>query len=195
MVQRLFEARLAELGSARDELISAISNQHLVLTFGTASIIGVLVAGFLTWEDPANWAVFFAVPPISAWVLAMWLAEVVRMLRAVEFCREQATVINKAMEMDAADFPPIRWERWRAEPGRTILWSYVSVVMVLSGAYFAGGLLGLVVVDWPGRWVAVAAAVLLVALAALLAFVYAVFGNWTKPNSKVGMPTSWRSNS
>lgn len=185
-----FEARLAEHVSARDEMLGAISNQHLVLTFGTASIIGVFVAGFLTWEDPVNWAIFFAIPPISAWVLAMWLAEVVRMLRAVAFCREQAAIINRSLEMDQIDNPPIRWEEWRdQEPGRTITWSYISVVAVLSGAYLAATSLGLITAHWTTGWTAFSALAFAGGFAALLAAVHAVFRQWTRPASKVGMPT------
>jgi hypothetical protein len=189
----LFEARLAELVSARDELISAISNQHLVLTFGTASIVGVFVAGFLTWESEANWAVFFAVPPITAWVLAMWLAEVVRMLRAVEFCREQATIINESIDT-AGSHPPIRWEAWRAEvPGRTIRWSYVSVVAVLSGAYLTSFPLGLIVGDWSCGVIAGIAGAFLLGFTLLLGLVCLVYHRWTRSASRVGMP-AWRSN-
>ncbi|HEY5709883.1 MAG TPA: hypothetical protein VIS51_10840 [Solirubrobacterales bacterium] len=188
--RRVFEARLAEHVSARDELLGAISNQHLVLTFGSASIIGVFVAGFLTWEDPANWAIFFAIPPISAWVLAMWLAEVVRMLRAVAFCREQAAVINKSLEVDQIDHPPIRWEAWRDQgPGRTITWSYISVVAVLSGAFLTAAPLGLITANWTTCWTAFSAIAFAGGFAALLAAVHAVFRQWTRPASKVGMPT------
>lgn len=188
--QRLFEARLAELGSARDDLTSAISNQHLALTFGTASIVAVLVAGFLTWEDSANWAVFFAVPPISAWVLAMWLAEVVRMLRAVEFCREQAAVINESMGMAEIDHPPIRWEAWRdQDPGRTIRWSYVSVVAVLSGAYLTAFPLGLITADWSSCWTAGVAVAFSVGFVVLLTVVFGVYRRWSTPASRIGIPT------
>lgn len=189
--QRLFEARLAELVSARDELIGAISNQHLALTFGTASIVGVLVAGFLTWGDSANCAVFFAVPPISAWVLAMWLAEVVRMLRAVEFCREQAAVINASLGMAEIEHPPIRWEAWRdQDPGRTIRWSYVSVVAALSGAFLAGSVLGLVTANWAPCWTTVVAVAFSAAFVTLLTFVFRVYRRWRTPASKIGFPTA-----
>lgn len=186
----LFEARLAEHFSARDEMISSISNQHLVLTFGTASIVGVFVAGFLTWRDPVNWAVFFAIPPISSWILGMWLAEVVRMLRAVAFCREQAVVINDSVGMSQIDHPPIRWEAWRdEESSRTVRWSYVSVVASLAGAYLVAVPLGLVSADLASGWTTFIAFAFGLGLTALLAAVFVVFLRWTRPASEVGMPS------
>lgn len=187
----LFQARLAEHISARDEMISAISNQHLALTFGTASIVGVFVAGFLTWEQPANPAVFFAIAPLSAWVLAMWLAEVVRMFRPVAFCREQGALLNESIGVDDPDHPPIRWELWRdQDPARTITWTYISVVVVMAGAYIAGTSLGLITAKWsflPSFLVAVGFAL---GLMAVLGGVARVFVRWSGPMSVVGMPAS-----
>jgi hypothetical protein len=130
---------MAEYVSARDDLSSAIANQHYALTFGTASIVAVLVAGFLRWEHPADPLIFFAVAPVSAWVLAVWLAEVVRMLRPVQFCREQAALINAMFEDIDPDNPPLRWEAWRDAEENTITWTYVSIVAVLSGGYLGRG--------------------------------------------------------
>jgi hypothetical protein len=174
----LFEARLAELTYVRDELVGAIANQHLVLTFGTSSVVGVLVAGFLTRKDPTSWAVFLAVPPIAGWVLAMWLAEVVRMLRAAEFCREQAEIVNQSLRMDGVEHPPIRWEQWREEPGRTIKWSYPSVVAILSGGYLVAALFGLITADWSLGVDLAVAFVLLLGFLALLRAVWAVYRRW-----------------
>jgi hypothetical protein len=86
---QVLQAQLAEYLSTRDEVISSISNQHLVLTFGTAAISGVFVAGCVMWDRPPGSLIFFSIPPIVVWVLMMWLAEVARMLRSVAFCREQ----------------------------------------------------------------------------------------------------------
>ncbi len=187
--RHLFDARIAEYSSARDELFSAISNQHLVLTFGTASIVGVFVAGLLTWDEPVSWAVFLAVPPISAWILAMWLAEVVRMLRAVAFCRDQASVVNRSLGLEEMDCPPLRWEAWRdQEPGRTVRWSYISVVVTLSGAYITAVPLGLITADLPWPWTSLVALAFTAGLAIVLTAVFAVYRRWSTPASKVGMP-------
>jgi predicted neutral ceramidase superfamily lipid hydrolase len=169
-------------------MISAISNQHLALTFGTASIVAVFVAGFLTWKQPANPAVFFAVAPLSAWVLAMWLGEVVRMFRPVAFCREQATLINASLGHSSR--PAIRWEAWRDEdPNRTLVWTYVSVVTVLSGAYAAGVALGLVTAEWSAVTTVLVAAAFGAGLVVTWAGVFRVFKRWSNPTSTVGMPT------
>ena len=186
----LFQARLAEHISARDEMISAISNQHLALTFGTASIVGVFVAGFLTWEQPANPAVFFAIAPLSAWVLAMWLAEVVRMFRPVAFCREQGALLNASIGVDDPDHPPIRWESWRDQDStRTITWTYISVVAVLAGAYVAGVSLGLVTAHWSLLPSLLVASGFALGLVVVLWAVAKVLVQWSSPMSMVGMPT------
>ncbi len=184
LTERLFQARLAEHVSARDEMISSISNQHLALTFGTASIVGVFVAGFLTWKQPANPAVFFAIPLLSAWVLAMWVAEVVRMLRAVEFCREQACIINESIHA-----PGLRWEASRDRAAwRTITWTYISVPTVLSLSYLAGLALGLVTIRLPVLPTVGIAVTSVLMLAAVLGASFWIFLKWIDPPSRVGMP-------
>jgi hypothetical protein len=177
--QRLFEARLAEHVQARQEMTSAISNQHLVLTFGSASIVGVFVAGFLVWEQSADPAVFLSVPFISAWVLAMWLAEVVRMLRAVRFCRGQEQLVNALVGVGDPAAPPLRWESWRAgDDERTITWTYVSVVAVLAGAYLTGLGFAMVVACWAGWVKAIVLATMVLALLLYLRWVLALASKW-----------------
>ncbi len=119
--ERIFTARLAEYTSARAEAITAISNQQLVLTFGTATIVGLFTAGALTWGQSIALAIFFSLPPVTWWVLVMWTAEVARMLRAASFCRELSTIINESIP----DGRPVTWETWRGQ--HTITWSYQSV--------------------------------------------------------------------
>lgn len=63
------------------------------------------------------------------------------MVRAVEFCTEQAHRINTILETQT-----MRWEEWRqAEPWRTITWSYLGVAAFVAitgvGAEVAGVLL------------------------------------------------------
>jgi hypothetical protein len=190
MEERLFQARLAEHVSARDEMISAISNQHLVLTFGTASIVAVMVAGFLTWKQPADPGIFLAVAPLSAWVLSMWLAEVVRMFRSVAFCREQADAINASITANDHDYPPIRWESWRddAGPSQTVIWTYASVVVAHSVFYAAGVALGLVVAKWSALVTVAITLVFALGLGLLLAAVGKVFLHWAATRETVGMP-------
>jgi hypothetical protein len=186
--ERLFEARLAEYVSARDEMISAITNQHYALTFGTASIVAVLVAGFLRWEHHADPLIFFAVAPVSAWVLAVWLGEVVRMLRSVQFCREQEVLVGAMFDPVDPENPPLRWESWRHEKGTTITWSYVSIVAVLSGAYLTGVVLGLVVANWSSCATALVAAAFAGFLIAILWFVLGLFVEWGSDEARAGAP-------
>jgi hypothetical protein len=192
IAERIFQARVAEYVSAREAMISAIANQHLVLTFGSASLVGVFVAGFLIWEQPIVAAIFFAAPPISAWVLAMWLAEVVRMLGSIAFCREQEEIVARSLNMLGQDHPPLRWEAWRdQERHRTVRWSYISVVAVLVGAYLGGVVLGLVVADWSTCWTVIAAGLFALGLVAVLAALLLVYARWSHPPSKIGMPRFW----
>jgi len=79
---------------AREEVVSSVSNQHLALTFGTASLVGLLVAGLTNWKSSVGAAALLAVPLVAAWILTMWCGEVVRMLRSVQFCGEVARIIN-----------------------------------------------------------------------------------------------------
>jgi hypothetical protein len=118
----------------------------------------------------------------------MWLAEVARMLRPVAFCREQAAIVNESLGMGGSNHPPLRWEAWRDEdPGRTTTWSYVSVVAVLSGAYLAGTVLGLVTTHWSICWALFAAALSAVGFVVALGSAFRVYGRWKSPASKVGM--------
>ena len=188
----LFEARLAEHLQARQEMTSAISNQHLVLTFGSASIVGVFVAGFLVWEQAADPAIFFAVPLISAWALAMWLAEVVRMLRVVQFCREQERLVNEVVGGAGLENPPLRFESWRAQeeegPKRTITWTYISVVVILAGAYLAGLGLGVWVADWAWWAKAVTGLAAVIVLVFYLRWVLSLAREWTGDADRTGAP-------
>lgn len=132
---RVFEAQLAEYLSARDEMLGAINNQHLALTFGTAALVAAYVAGFVSWGADIAPAIFFGIVPLSWWILTMWTGEVVRMLRAVEFCGDQASVINTEIRRaDSTQGDALRWERWRRDatkPERTVTWTYVSVGVLL----------------------------------------------------------------
>jgi hypothetical protein len=187
---RLLKARLAEHVSARDEMIASISNQHLALTFGVAALAGVFLAGFSRWEESGDAVIFFAIAPISVWVLSMWHAEVVRMLRAVEFCRDQARLINREIRFPDPANPPIRWEAWRSgDPsGRTNTGTYIGVVAILSGAYLAAIVLGLIVLHLSLFWVVVIALIAGGILGFALRAVLLSLAFWGNDPSRVGLP-------
>ncbi len=190
--ERVFQARLAEYTSARDEMLCAISNQHLVLTFGSASIVGLFVAGFVVWSQSFAPAIFFALPLLSLWTLLMWTAEVVRMLRAVEFCGTQADILNRSLPETAHDKTPLRWEAWRRlESYRTITWTYISIpianflvwAMALTSGFIVAGS------KWPTWIIAIAGFYTLLGIALVL-WMGHTFRRWTlAPNpGGVGMP-------
>ena len=135
MSDRIFQARLGEYFSARDEIFRAISNQHTTLTFGTAALAAAFGAGFLSWHQSIAPAIFFGIVPLSWWILTMWLGEVVRMLRAVEFCTGQEEIVNASTPSGDPGNPTLRWEQWRQDaraPWRTISWTYLSVGLLLA---------------------------------------------------------------
>lgn len=127
----VFDARVAEYVSVRDEMIGAIANQHLVLTFGTASTVGLFAAGFVEWHQRVAPAIFFGISPLTWWILVMWLSEVLRMLRAVRFCGDQEVLINASLAPTTTG-QALSWESWRRSTGGTIISSYVSVVAVIA---------------------------------------------------------------
>jgi len=169
---RIFTARLAEWTALRDDVIGSISNQHLVLTFGTASIAAVLIAAFTSGNRGQSVGLFLAASILSLWVLAMWLAEVVRMLRAVAFCRIQESQINDLA--GAADPPALFWEPWKeADPRRTLTWNYPWVVAMLSLSYGATVVLAIRKAHWPGAvtWSMCVLAALILGAAGYFVFV------------------------
>jgi hypothetical protein len=87
-------------------------------------LVGLFAAGFLAWNDDIAPAIFFAVVPLTGWVLLLWAGEVVRMMRAIAFCRTQADLINQTTFHGDDVF---RWETWRREEAVTIEWPYVAV--------------------------------------------------------------------
>jgi hypothetical protein len=194
---RVFQAQLADYSSARDELVGAISNQHLALTFGTASLAAVFVAGFVSWEASIAPAIFFAIVPLSWWILVMWLGEVVRMLRAVEFCGAQEQVIDEAIgQADPEQASGLRWERWRREPGkpeRTITWTYASVAVLLlctNAAAMTCATVTSIRADWPAWLLALVWMFTLAVGMIFVRWVLRVFQGWVRRD--VGMrPTSF----
>jgi hypothetical protein len=191
---RVFDGRLAEHLSARDELLGAINNQHLALTFGTAALVAMFGAGFIAGSNEVAPAIFFAVLPLSWWILAMWLGEVVRMLRAVEFCTEQEALINAEMKLsDPEGRAVLRWESWRQDAGkpwRTITWTYLSVGLFLGltdlAALACGTIWSLDKSHWT-MWVVVLVPALVIVVGIDVARrVLATFQIWGVAN--IGMP-------
>lgn len=75
--------------------------------------------------------------------------------------------------------PPLRWEAWRRHgPGRTIRWSYQSVVAILAGAYMIAVSLGLITANWAPVWTVLVAVVFGIGLALLLALIFQVYEKW-----------------
>jgi hypothetical protein len=135
LTERVFDAQLQDYLSAREEMIGAIGNQHMALTFGTGALVAAFGAAFVSWGKPIAPAIFVGIVPLSWWILTMWVGEVVRMLRAVEFCGDQERILNESVRrQDPQQEDPLRWEQWRRSPDapwRTITWTYTSVAILL----------------------------------------------------------------
>jgi hypothetical protein len=156
--------RLSEWNAIRNDVLGAIANQHLVLTFGIAAIAAVFVAGFAVGRGSQSGGLFLGAAALSIWVVILWLAEIVRMLRGVAFCRETEALVNGIV--GTRDPPALFWESWKEqELRRTLRWNYPSVLVMLSLSYSACCTLAIVRGDWSATadlLISVAAGVLLV---------------------------------
>jgi hypothetical protein len=156
---RLLTVRLSEWNAIRDDVLGAIANQHLVLTFGIAAIAAVFAVG----SGSQSGGLFLGAAALSIWVVVLWLAEIVRMLRGVAFCREMEALINGLV--GTCDPPALFWENWKEqELRRTLRWNYPSVLVMLSLSYSACCALGVV----RGGWSATADVLISVAAGILL---------------------------
>lgn len=199
--RRAFDAMLADYLSSRDEMHNAISNQQMVLTFGTALIVGVAATGAALWTKDVAPGLLMLLPAVAAWTLALWLGEVVRMLRSVAFCEYKARVVNDHVADDDV-VAPIEWESWRqdkAHPERTISWTYFAVV---AGLYLvgAGGLVAAIVANtqlpagraWSSLGVFAGVAMNATLGLVVTAYLYRVYGVWIRRDSGVGPPPAAR---
>ena len=125
----------------------------------------------------------------------MWIGEVVRMLRAVEFCGEQARIVGDSVrDEDPSQPDPLRWEQWRrdqSKPWRTITWTYVSVAILLlcaNAAAMACGTVTAVQSHWAGWVVWLVWALSLLAGLPFVRWVLITSQTWGA--AAVGMPSS-----
>jgi len=175
-------------------MMGAISNQHMALTFGTGALIAAFGAGVLSWEKTIAPAIFIAIVPLSWWILTMWIGEVVRMLRAVEFCGDQEQLINESItRLDPSQPQALRWESWRRDeeaPWRTSTWTYKSVALLLlltNLAAGAGGTVTAVRNGWTNLVVALVWMLTLACGAYFARWVRKIYRRWTE-NAEVGIP-------
>jgi hypothetical protein len=191
--ESVFQAQVADYISARDEVIGAIANQHMALTFGTGALVAAFGGAFVAWTKPVAPIIFIGIVPMSWWIFTMWLGEVVRMLRAVEFCGEQEEMLNESVRRrDPSQPKPLRLEGWRRQgpPWRTILWTYVSVgilILVTNVAALACWSVTACRSDWTGGVIIVTWAVVLLAGVPFARWVLMTFQRWASAN--VGMQT------
>lgn len=122
----------------------------------------------------------------------MWIGEVVRMLRAVEFCTGQEEIVNASTPSGDPENPALRWEQWRQDaraPWRTISWTYLSVGLLLAFTNVATMICATITTVHNGwaSWVVVLIwVVVLVSGLLLVRWVVLTFERWSILN--VGMP-------
>lgn len=110
MENDLVSVVMEEYKSIQTERIDAIKGQQTTFNFGTATI-GVLTAtSFTVWEKPLlPDLIFTAFQPLTSYlILAVWIGEVSRMMRAGYFISLIENKINSHLKVEDA----LSWENW-----------------------------------------------------------------------------------
>lgn len=123
---------IEEYKTLRNESLASMQTQQSILRFGTAAIAVLIAAAFNLWEkSPLPEAVLlFVIPFMSYLILAIWMGEIARMMRAGIFLVELEKKINK----EFADKPKaLTWEKWLRETqhdGKTpqLRWNYYAII-------------------------------------------------------------------
>lgn len=137
------EVLLLEYKTLRDEVHVTMDNRNQVLSFGMVAI-GLVIGGALSFEEKAPqatmWALSAVVPLLAVFVLALWLAERARMMRASKHLVEVEAKINTIFGE-----PLLTWEanrrssRDRSDDAiDSLWWVAVPFAAILSAAPIAG---------------------------------------------------------
>jgi hypothetical protein len=109
---QVLDVALAEYAGLRGEIDTSLANQLSILSFGAATIGLLVTAGATLWGDVNGTrvaAVMYAVVvPLACFlVMAIWLGELTRMLRAGLFMLELEKWINACLPRAV-----LAWEHW-----------------------------------------------------------------------------------
>jgi hypothetical protein len=115
---QLLDVVMHEYDATRAEIQSSLSNQVSMLSFGAATV-GFLVAGAAQlWKDVvilASLPFLLAVPAMCFLTLAIYFAELIRIMRAALFLHELENSVNEAgRSMELANKGRLlTWEQWK----------------------------------------------------------------------------------
>lgn len=139
------EVLMEEYKALRQEVVTSITAQAQLLTFGWAAVGVLTVAGTSLRDRSAlsSMLVFLGLLPVVCYLgLQMWLGEVIRMLRVGAHLRRLERRVNRHVRLDGD--PLLSWETWaherdQANVERTHLrWVGSSYLLVAGGAIAFG---------------------------------------------------------
>lgn len=135
---------LEEYRSLRQESLQAIDRQHQILALGTATS-GVLLGIGAKAKPRSTIAVtllMVLMPVLASLVVALWIGEFERMVRAGAHVAQLEWRINGRFNDESG--PPLTWEsRLRRGPARPrVRWLYPAIMGVLIGLGAAAAALG-----------------------------------------------------
>lgn len=137
---------LEEYKTLRLESIEALKGQHSTLRVGTAAVGVVLASGFNLWDKTLLPDLIFLLfnPALCYIVLAVWIGEVARMMRAGSFLAGLEKKISAAFP-DKPDV--LSWENWlrsSSEENKTpqIKWNYLSIIALFFATALASIAIG-----------------------------------------------------
>jgi hypothetical protein len=101
---------IEEYKTLRTESIDAIKGQQTTFNIGTATIGVLTAAAFTVWDKPLlSDLIFMAFLPLTSYlILAVWIGEVSRMMRAGYFISLIENKINSHLKVEDA----LSWENW-----------------------------------------------------------------------------------
>lgn len=149
------EISLQEYAAIRGEILTSLSNQVSVLSFGAATV-GLIVAATATlWRDEPMLAGLLAliiVPAICFLSLTVFLGEQVRLFRAGRFLHELERRLNQAAKPTIQaehGHSLLTWEQWgdirrgEADVDRSIRRAITAVFVLLALVFALAGYLHL----------------------------------------------------
>ncbi|MGE5400765.1 MAG: hypothetical protein ACM3S2_10195 [Ignavibacteriales bacterium] len=144
------DALFHEYETIRQESLDSIKNRSQILSFGLASIAGLLTVGGVVidklpdYEFPLVAIFYFGIPVISTLCLLIWLGEVHRMMRAGFHVKEIENRINKLLGDNILTWENNLRNRIKSEK-RQMKYPYVAVIALFIGFVAVSPIIGLLI--------------------------------------------------
>jgi hypothetical protein len=140
------EIVMEEYKTLRTESIESVKSQQTTLNIGTAIAGAVVIAGFNLWKETLipDLIFLFFIPILCYLILAIWLGEVSRMVRAGKYIKKLENRISK--EYSKIE-PPLSFENWlrnkdKNDKSKQTKWNYISVISLFIFIAFSSILIG-----------------------------------------------------